>query len=50
MNERHFIFLAGNLSDGFRAFGPYASAAEAADAHEYEEGWIMGLNTVQTTA
>lgn len=43
LDEADYVFLGGNLSDGFQAFGPYASASEAAEAHDMEEGWIMSL-------
>lgn len=39
-----FIFLAGNLSDGFRAFGPYMSFDEACWAHDGQEGWVMEVS------
>lgn len=40
-----FIFLQGNLTEGFDAFGPYKSFDEASAAHEFEEGWVMTLDT-----
>lgn len=41
------IFLAGNLSDGFRAFGPYPDIDEAFAAHGDDEGWglVLGRKT-----
>lgn len=44
------IFLRGNLSDGFRAFGPYEDFDTAAAAHEGDEGWILSLegSTIST--
>lgn len=38
------IFLKGNVSEGFRAFGPYEDADEAMDLHDGEEGWMMELH------
>ena len=37
-----YIVMAGNLSEGFTAYGPYADfeeAAEAADAIQADLGW-----------
>jgi hypothetical protein len=36
-----FIVMAGNLSEGYVAYGPYATFDDAANAHVYEECWIM---------
>jgi hypothetical protein len=44
------MFLAGNVTEGFRAFGPYSSFDEAAEIHDFEEGWIMELNTKTSEA
>lgn len=41
--EPQAVFLKGNLSEGFRAYGPYASWDEAAMAHDFQEGWIITL-------
>ncbi len=38
------IFLAGNLSEGFSARGPYVDHDTCAFAHDCEEGWMMTLN------
>lgn len=38
-----FVFLAGNISDGYTALGPYASFGEAAEINEWREGWVMEL-------
>ena len=40
------IILLGNLSDGFRAVGPFVDHDEAADATS-EAGWIMTLETLE---
>lgn len=37
------IFLKGNLSDGFVAFGPYSDFDVCAETHNLEEGWMMEL-------
>jgi hypothetical protein len=39
-----FVFLAGNLSDGYDAFGPYETFGEAFDVNEWREGWVMELH------
>ena len=41
-----FIFMAGNLSDGYVAFGPYDAFDDAADAHEWQDGWIMDVQSL----
>lgn len=38
-----WIFLYGNISDGFTAIGPFNSADECADKCEGCEGWMMEL-------
>jgi hypothetical protein len=38
------IFLKGNMSDGFSAFGPYSSYDHASSTHDGDEGWMMSLN------
>lgn len=43
------IWLSGNLSEGFRAFGPYSSMDEAFDAHDGQDGWGMTLFAPATT-
>lgn len=48
MNDGQAIFLAGNVSEGFTAFGPYEDFGAAADAHDGEEGWVMTLQTRST--
>lgn len=42
------IYLNGNLSEGFIAFGPYENFDAACDAHDFEQGWIMTLNEAAT--
>jgi hypothetical protein len=37
------IFLKGNISEGFKALGPYEDHDEAAECNDSEDGWIMGL-------
>lgn len=44
MSNAYVVFVAGNLSEGYTIYGPYESFDDAADAHEFEEGWIMSLN------
>lgn len=39
-----YIFLMGNVSDGFEAIGPYDNADECALAHDGDEGWMMATN------
>lgn len=41
--ESMVIWLSGNLSEGFRAFGPYSSMDEAFDAHDGQDGWAMTM-------
>jgi len=43
-DEAPFIFLKGNLTEGFDAYGPYRNFDEASAAHEFEEGWVMMLD------
>jgi|LakMenE18May11ns_1017448.scaffolds.fasta_scaffold9903849_6 hypothetical protein len=38
-----FIWLGGNLSDGFTAVGPYQSFDDVCEAHDCDEGWLMVL-------
>lgn len=38
-----WIFLFGNISQGFRAIGPFDTADECADKCEAFEGWMMEL-------
>jgi hypothetical protein len=42
-HEEEAIFLAGNLSDGFEAYGPYSDLEEAFLNHPGEKGWGMTL-------
>jgi hypothetical protein len=49
MNDPVYIFMSGNLSEGYMAHGPYPSLGEVAAAHEGEEGWIMTLNKPKTS-
>jgi len=39
-----FIMMEGNLTEGYKAYGPYESFDDAADAHACCEGWIMEMN------
>jgi hypothetical protein len=41
-----FIYLAGNVSEGFKAFGPFKSFDEACEECEGVEGWVMELNSI----
>jgi len=36
--------MEGNLTEGYKAYGPYESFDDAADAHACCEGWIMEMN------
>ncbi|MFA5571870.1 MAG: hypothetical protein WDA42_02080 [Candidatus Bathyarchaeia archaeon] len=38
-----WIFLMGDLGEGFEAFGPYDSWDAAAEMHDRENGCIMQL-------
>jgi len=49
LEEPEFIFLVGNLSDGFQPYGPYPDVSEAAGAHEFVEGWLMELTPPRNT-
>jgi len=40
------IWLYGNLSEGFVAYGPYASWEDCFEAHDGDEGWGMELRGV----
>lgn len=37
------IFLAGNPSEGFAAYGPYPDWDTAADRHDGWDGWVMSV-------
>lgn len=37
------VFIAGNLSEGYVAYGPYESMCHASEAHDLDEGWMMEL-------
>lgn len=44
-NEPHIV-MAGNLSEGFKAIGPFNSFDDAADCHEAQEySWVMSLES-----
>lgn len=43
--DTQFIWLNGNLSEGFAAFGPYESMDEACAMHDGDEGWAMTLHS-----
>ena len=38
-----YVMLEGNLTEGFKAYGPYESFDNAAAAHNCCEGWIMEI-------
>ncbi len=40
---RPAVFLAGNISEGFTAFGPYEDVWAAVDANDGVEGWVMEM-------
>jgi hypothetical protein len=44
MGDYTFVFLVGNLSTGYMAYGPYESLGEACDAHDFEDGWVMQVH------
>jgi hypothetical protein len=37
------IYLAGNISEGYEAFGPFENFDEACEAFDGVEGWVMEL-------
>lgn len=37
------VFLTGNLSDGFTAYGPYENREDAHADNERLDGWVMVL-------
>ena len=41
-----YIALIGNISEGYVAYGPYATFGEASDKHTFEMGWIMQVKKV----
>jgi len=45
MSEPQYVVLAGNLSDGYRAVGPFADFDTAADSPEAQDpwSWVMTL-------
>jgi predicted RNA-binding Zn-ribbon protein involved in translation (DUF1610 family) len=43
MSKQQAIFLKGNISEGFTAYGPYESICEALEEHDGEDGWGMSL-------
>ena len=43
MSDEQAIFLEGNLSDGFKAWGPYETLEEAFRIHSFAEGWMFTL-------
>jgi hypothetical protein len=45
-----WIFLQGNLSEGFKAIGPFANADECAEKCDGVDGWMMKVETGLTTA
>jgi len=44
-----FVFLRGNISDGFEAYGPYLDFDDACGVNEGEEGWVMSLTPSEKT-
>jgi hypothetical protein len=38
-----FVFLAGNMSEGYVAYGPYSSLDYALDNCDGMEGWVMEM-------
>lgn len=49
MNDPVYIFMSGNLSEGYKAYGPYPSLGEVSEAHAMEDGWIMTLTPAKTS-
>lgn len=39
-----FIFLRGNVSEGFQAVGPYPTFSECCHQNDAVEGWVMELH------
>lgn len=44
MFQEQFVFLKGNMSDGFKCYGIYKDLDEIDKYHAFEEGWIMKVN------
>lgn len=44
MKESGYIFMKGNLSEGYIAFGPFEDIEDAFTEYDFEEGWIMTLH------
>ena len=43
MGEEKFVLVTGNLSEGYRVFGPFDSFDAAAAADVTMGGWVMTL-------
>jgi hypothetical protein len=41
-----FIYLAGNISEGFRAIGPFKDFDEVCEVCDNVEGWVMELESI----
>ena len=42
------IALVGNVTEGYTAYGPYESWDIASETHEFEDCWIMTLDSSKT--
>lgn len=42
-HKAQWVFLMGNLSEGFEVFGPYPDFDTLCEAHDCEAGWGMQL-------
>jgi len=47
-NDQKFIFLAGNVSEGYKAIGPFDSFDQCCEGCEGLEGWVMELHSPDT--
>jgi len=45
-----YIMLEGNLTEGFKAYGPYDDWADASDFHSHCEGWIMEIHPAKESS
>jgi hypothetical protein len=42
-DQKQYVVLVGNLSDGFKALGPFNSFEEACEACPGPDVWVMRL-------
>jgi hypothetical protein len=41
-----FVYLAGNVSEGFTAYGPFKDFDECCDECDGVEGWVMEMHSI----